>query len=124
MTEICENYKLKSEQLKGITVLHSNLKNSVKEMGDQYRTISDKLETINSKVNEHGVNVTDNSPLNKIKTAIQNLKNEIKQMDVRMGVLNHTILFSQLKQKDSSNEKEIRLDEDALLMNENEPLNY
>lgn len=35
------------------------------------------LSIIKSKVNEHGVNVTDNSPLNKIKTAIQNLKVEI-----------------------------------------------
>lgn len=44
-------------------------------------------------------------------------------MDVRMGVLNHTVLFSQLKQKDGQSGKPMKMDEDILLINENNDLN-
>lgn len=36
--------------------------------------------------------MSDSSPVVKIKESLKNLTAEIKTMDVRMGVLNHTIL--------------------------------
>jgi len=99
MNELGTEYKSKSEELKKITVLYNNLNVSVKEMGEQYRTITEKYQTIQSRTDEHGNQVTDSSPIVKIKAALQKLKGEIKQMDLRIGVLNHTILQHKLRAK-------------------------
>lgn len=50
--------------------------------------------------------MTDSSPVVKIKEALKNLQKEIKSMDVRMGVLNHTVL--QFKTKERHQDKKHR----------------
>jgi hypothetical protein len=43
--------------------------------------------------------MTDNSPVAKIKESLIRIMAEIKSMDVRMGVLSHTILQYKTKEK-------------------------
>lgn len=50
--------------------------------------------------------MTDSSPVVRIKESLKNLQTEIKSMDVRMGVLNHTIL--QYKSKERNVDKKYR----------------
>lgn len=47
--------------------------------------------------------MTDTSPVVKIKESLKNIMLEIKSMDVRMGVLSHTIL--QYKTKERNQDK-------------------
>ncbi len=49
--------------------------------------------------------MTDNSPVAKIKQSLMKLSAEIKTMDVRMGVLNHTIL--QYKARERGQDKKV-----------------
>ena len=51
------------------------------------------------KTDEHSGNMTDNSPVAKIKESLIKIMAEIKSMDVRMGVLSHTILQYKTKEK-------------------------
>lgn len=50
--------------------------------------------------------MTDTSPVVKIKEALKNMQTEIKSMDVRLGVLNHTVL--QYKSKERNQDKKLR----------------
>ena len=68
-------------------------------MNENYRLVSEKLELIQSKTNEHSGSMTDSSPVVKIKDAYKIMLSEIKAMDVRMGVLSHTILQYKSKEK-------------------------
>jgi len=43
------------------------------------------------------------APLVKIKQAIQKLKTEMTQMDIRVGVIQHVLLQAKLKEKTSEN---------------------
>jgi hypothetical protein len=52
-----------------------------------------------AKTNEHSGSMTDSSPVVKIKDAYKIMLAEIKAMDVRMGVLSHTILQYKSKEK-------------------------
>ncbi|KRX02218.1 hypothetical protein PPERSA_04840 [Pseudocohnilembus persalinus] len=99
MNDMGGEYREKSQKLKQIMVVYNNLNSSVKEMGEQYRQLTEKYEQIESKINDHGENVTNTSPVVKIKTAIQKIKTDIKQMDLRIGVLNHTVLQHKLTAK-------------------------
>jgi len=82
-------------------------------MNENYRLVSEKLETILTKTNEHSGSMTDSSPVVKIKDAYKIMLAEIKSMDVRMGVLSHTILQYKSKEKNVDKKNKI-LDMDEL----------
>jgi len=105
MTDLGSEYKTKAEDLKKIALRYSELNKVVKEMGDNYKEIVEKLEYFTSKANEHGNNVTDSSPLMKIKASIQKLRVEIKSMDLRIGVLSHTVMQNKIKDKKRKDDK-------------------
>lgn len=48
---------------------------------------------------EKGSSMTDTAPLVKLKNAMQKLQLEIGQFDVRVGVLEHTLLTARLRAK-------------------------
>lgn len=75
-------------------------------MNENYRLVSEKLETLNVlmlmiqlKTQEHSGTMTDSSPVVKIKASIAKLVTEIKGIDVRIGVMNHTVLQYRTKEK-------------------------
>ena len=58
------------------------------------------------------------APLVKIKQALQKLRQEISQMDIRIGVVNHILLQAKLKEKHDQNRSVARAgqahDEDVI----------
>lgn len=55
-------------------------------------------------MDELGSGMTDSKPLLSIKQGTTRLKDEIKQMGLRIGVIENTLLHAKLKSKDSNNE--------------------
>ena len=51
MSDIGDIYKSQSEELKKLSSHFNNLSNSMKEMNENYRVVSEKLETIQVKHN-------------------------------------------------------------------------
>ncbi|XP_054760135.1 intraflagellar transport protein 57 homolog [Lytechinus pictus] len=65
----------------------------------QLAEVTEELERIKQEMEERGSSMTDGSPLVKIKQALQRLKNEVIQMDVRVGVVEQNLLQAKLKDK-------------------------
>uniref|UniRef100_A0A3B3RYK1 Intraflagellar transport protein 57 homolog n=1 Tax=Paramormyrops kingsleyae TaxID=1676925 RepID=A0A3B3RYK1_9TELE len=61
--------------------------------------ISEDLEKVKQEMEERGSSMSDGAPLVKIKQSLTKLKQEVVQMDIRIGVVEHTILQAQLKEK-------------------------
>ena len=61
--------------------------------------ISDELEAVKSEMEERGSSMTDGTPLVNIRKTLGRLKQEIINMDVRIGVVEHTLLQAKLKDK-------------------------
>ena len=53
--------------------------------------------SLQSQMDSRGSSMTDTSPLMKIKEALTNLRTEIKSMELRIGVVGHTLMQSKLK---------------------------
>ena len=51
-----------------------------------------ELEDRKAELDERGSNISDSSPVVRIKAAIKNIKSEQQQMSVRIGVLQHQLL--------------------------------
>ena len=63
--------------------------------------ITDDIETVKADMEERGSSMTDGSPLVNIRKSLARVKTEITAMDVRIGVVEHTLL--QARMKDRSN---------------------
>lgn len=54
--------------------------------------IAQELEDKKNELDERGSNISDSSPVVRIKAAIKSIKSELQQMSVRTGVLQHQLL--------------------------------
>ncbi|XP_030016601.1 intraflagellar transport protein 57 homolog [Sphaeramia orbicularis] len=61
--------------------------------------ISDDLEKVKQEMEDKGSSMSDGAPVVKIKQSLTKLKQETLQMDVRIGVVEHTLLQAKLKEK-------------------------
>ena len=59
------------------------------------------IEAVKTEMEERGSSMTDGSPLVNIRRSLARVKSEITSMDVRIGVLEHSLL--QARMKDRSN---------------------
>ncbi|KAJ3160534.1 Intraflagellar transport protein 57 [Irineochytrium annulatum] len=70
-----------------------NVSNSnVGELSNELTRISEDLDAVKSKMDDIGNGMTDSKPLVNIKQGVGRLKTDIKQMDLRIGVIEHTLL--------------------------------
>mmetsp|Transcript_137967 Transcript_137967/g.195244 ORF Transcript_137967/g.195244 Transcript_137967/m.195244 type:complete len:151 (+) Transcript_137967:48-500(+) len=99
MNELGTEYKAKAEDLKTIVNRYNELNNIVKEYREKYKEITDKYESVTAKITDQGNEVTKSSPVAHIKKAIENLKTEMKNMDLRIGVLSHTVMQHKFKER-------------------------
>ncbi|NXO01885.1 IFT57 protein, partial [Rhinopomastus cyanomelas] len=106
--------KLHSEISRTFEVISSREKyinNQLEHLIQEYRSaqaslknyvcfkITEALERVKQEMEEKGSSMTDGAPLVRIKQALTKLKQETIQMDIQIGVMEHTLLQSKLKQK-------------------------
>ncbi|CAD8204903.1 unnamed protein product [Paramecium pentaurelia] len=120
MHDMGSEYKKKNEDVKKIELQCKNYTNAIKEMGDQYKQISEKYENVQNKLNEHGSISTDQSPVIRIKSALTKIRLEIKQMDLRIGVLSHTILQRTYHESKAMQDRDFN--ENGLILNDSDEL--
>lgn len=61
--------------------------------------ISEELEKVKQEMEEKGSSMSDGAPVVKVKQSLTKLKQEIVQMDLMIGVLEHTLLQAKLREK-------------------------
>ena len=59
---------------------------------NELATISEELDSVKSQMDSRGNSMTDTSPLLDIKKAMSRIKSEVKQMELRIGAVEHTLL--------------------------------
>lgn len=69
----------------------------VADLTNQLATITDSLDEVKSQMDDRSSNMTDTSPLVRIKAALSAIKAEIKAMELRIGVVGHTLMQSKLR---------------------------
>ena len=61
--------------------------------------VNEKLTRTQDKIDDTGKSFSDNAPLQNIKKSITNVKNDIKSIDIRIGVVSNTLLQLKLKER-------------------------
>uniref|UniRef100_A0A8C2BFR7 Intraflagellar transport protein 57 homolog n=1 Tax=Cyprinus carpio TaxID=7962 RepID=A0A8C2BFR7_CYPCA len=88
--------KVSSSQLNKEKELYQQASGSVTERSRILAEISEDLEKFKQEMEEKG-----STPVVKIRQSLTKLKQEIEQMDVRMGVVEHTLLQAKLREKNN-----------------------
>ncbi|KAI8767462.1 intraflagellar transport protein 57 isoform X1 [Biomphalaria glabrata] len=113
LEKIASREKYINSQLEHLLVTFRQAQDVLAETKEKYRQasggvtersrllaeITEELEKIKQEMDERGSSMTDGAPLVKIKQAIQALKKENTQMDIRAGVVEHILLQAKLKDK-------------------------
>jgi len=92
----------------------------INSLTNELASVSEELNAVKEKMDARGSSMTDTSPLIKIKTAVSKLRTEAKQLEIRIGVVTHTLVAKKLKQNANTRQeaavsKNSHLHEDAYL---------
>lgn len=72
---------------------------NVQDLETELMEVNDRLTKIQGKIDDTGKSFSDNSPLHNIKKSIVQVKNDIKNIDIRIGVVSNTLLQLKLKER-------------------------
>eukprot|EP01136_Pigoraptor_vietnamica_P008648 Opistho-1_new@44235 len=99
LEHLIQQYRSAKDELAKITEHYKNSSGTVTERTNELARITEELEQVKAQMDERGSSMTDSSPLVKIKQALARLKKETIEMDVRVGVVEHTLLAIKLRTK-------------------------
>ncbi|KAM4700974.1 intraflagellar transport protein 57 homolog isoform 1-T2 [Discoglossus pictus] len=113
LEKVSSREKYINNQLEHLVQEHRGAQAQLSEAKDKYQhgsggvtertrvlsEITEDLEKVKQEMEEKGSSMTDGAPLVKIKQALTKLKQETVQMEIRIGVVEHTLLQSKLKEK-------------------------
>ena len=115
LEKISSREKYINQQLEEPLTMYKQLSHLLAQGKEQYRQVSggvversrllanitDELDIIKNEMEERGSSMTDGSPLVNIRKSLVRMKSEIMGMDVRIGVIRHTLLQAGLKDRET-----------------------
>ena len=113
LEKIGSREKYINQQLEGHIEEYRNLQNKLAEVQQRYKSssgsvndltrdlaqITDELEVVKAQMDERGTSMTDSGPIVKLKQGLQRLKAENKQMELRIGVLEHVLTSGMVRDR-------------------------
>ena len=91
-----EQYRNAKDRLDSLQTDHTTLSSMVADETQELTDLTARLDATKKSIKDKGRRMTDTTPLIRIKTAIQTVREEMRDMDVRIGILSHLLLQSQL----------------------------
>ncbi|RVE61286.1 hypothetical protein OJAV_G00169070 [Oryzias javanicus] len=99
LEHLVQEYRSAQAKLSEAKDRYQQASGGVTERSRVLAEISEELEKVKQEMEEKGSSMSDAAPVVKIKQSLTKLKQEILQIDVRIGVVEHTLLQAKLKEK-------------------------
>ncbi|KAM8838959.1 intraflagellar transport protein 57 homolog [Synchiropus picturatus] len=96
---LVQEYRSAKAKLSQVKVRHLQASKNVAEKTRILAEVSDELEKVKVAMEERGSSMSDGAPVVRVKQSLTKLKQEVFQMDVRVGVVQHTLLQAKLREK-------------------------
>lgn len=93
------DYRAHTDQLNDIQKSFTTVSKNVETLESELTEINDRIKKVQGKIDDTGKQFSDNTPLTNIKKAISQVKNDIKAIDIRIGVVSNTLLQLKLKER-------------------------
>jgi estrogen-related receptor beta like 1 len=90
-------FRAKQAALDQVQEGYASLQRDIAELQRDLQDKSDAIELAKSSVSERNNTMTDVSPLRRLTTSLSTLRKELQHMELRIGVVAHTLLQANLK---------------------------
>ena len=107
MSQFIQEFYREQDNLAAAKQHYRHCSTGITEKSQQLAQISAELTRIKEEMEETGQNVTDGGPLVKIKKAIDELNKDTVRVDVRIAVLEHTLMQSKVREKEEANDDKV-----------------
>ncbi|KAG8346394.1 putative Intra flagellar transport protein 57 [Trypanosoma vivax] len=105
-----EDYRVKLRELNSSQDAANIASQSVQQLSAELNQISGLLDQVKQEIEEREAKISDTTPLMQVKDAAVKVRAEIKQMSLRIGILQHTVLHYVMKQTKAKLERSYNLD--------------
>jgi len=100
------DYRQQQEELAQVKTQYTELNEVVMSLQIELKSISEELETVKADMEERSTTVTDTAPIVKMKDAFKRLRADTRQLEVRIGVVSHTLMQAKLRQRPQEDRKQ------------------
>merc|ERR1712070_251091 len=90
------DYQSSKEELKSRQEDYERDGAKVNELTNEHARIIEELEHVKEKMDSQGKNISDSSPIFNMKQALHKIRAEVKQMDLRIGAVEQSLMKSKL----------------------------
>ncbi|XP_043519254.1 intraflagellar transport protein 57 homolog [Frieseomelitta varia] len=109
-----KQYQMLQDELSKIKEQYRDASGGVTERTRIFNKLSEELEHVKKEMDERGSSMTDGTPLINIKKTITKMKTEISEMNIRIGVLEYSLMCARIRdrtqfQEDMNNQNTITI---------------
>merc|ERR1712224_497967 len=100
------DYRQQQEELQTVQTQYTELNEVVMNLQIELKNLADESDTVKSEMEERSSTVTDTAPIVKMKDAFKKLRSDSRQLEVRIGVVTHTLMQAKLRQHPQESRKQ------------------
>eukprot|EP00440_Ansanella_granifera_P043490 gb/GFBE01047141.1/.p1 GENE.gb/GFBE01047141.1/~~gb/GFBE01047141.1/.p1 ORF type:complete len:406 (+),score=148.64 gb/GFBE01047141.1/:1-1218(+) len=99
------DYRQQQEELTQVQTQYTELNEVVMNLQIELKNVGEELEVVKNDMEEKSSTVTDTAPIVKMKDAFKRLRTDTRQLEVRIGVVSHTLMQAKLRQRPQEDQK-------------------
>jgi len=93
------DYRTQQEELTTVQTSYTELSEVVMNYQSELKNVAEELEIVKGDMEERSSTVTDTAPIVKMKESFKKLRADTRQLEVRIGVVSHTLMQAKLRQR-------------------------
>jgi len=99
------DYRQQQEELTQVQGQYTELNEVVTSLQNELKQVTEELEAVKGSMEERSTTVTDTQPIVKMKDSFKRLRADTRQLEVRIGVVSHTLMQAKLRQRPTETSK-------------------
>lgn len=99
------DYRQQQEELTQVQNQYTELNEVVMNLQIELKSVSEELDLVKTEMEEKSTTATDTAPIVKMKDAFKRLRADTRQLEVRIGVVSHTLMQAKLRQRPAEDRK-------------------
>jgi estrogen-related receptor beta like 1 len=103
------DYRHQQEELTQVQGNYTQLNEVVMNLQIEMKNVNEELEVVKNEMEDRSSTVTDTAPIVKMKDAFKKLRADTRQLEVRIGVVSHTLMQAKLRQRPQDTGKNQKL---------------
>lgn len=100
------DYRQQQEELNTVQTQYTELNEVVMNLQIELKNVVEESEVVKNDMEERSSTVTDTAPIVKMKDAFKRLRSDTRQLEVRIGVVSHTLMQAKLRQHPQQTRKQ------------------